>query len=135
MCPLHKTRRYFSVGPLQAYLRRFKMGKRTGVCWGINLYIFSKLNLYFLSRILNMNARNIILTLHINVSAKIYDTTKVTNKCSTPNGSCKLDLFFPITYYLVLTAPKNVRLSNYCYNSYHLIVYFFQCIFITVPKT
>ncbi|AES59366.2 ubiquitin-protein ligase, putative [Medicago truncatula] len=57
--------------------------------------------------ILNMNARNIILTLHINVSAKIYDTTKATNKCSTRNGSCKLDLFFPITYYLVLTAPKN----------------------------
>ncbi|GAU27315.1 hypothetical protein TSUD_05410, partial [Trifolium subterraneum] len=49
--------------------------------------------------VLNMNARNIILTMNVNVSAKIYDTTKATNMCSTGNGSCKLGVFFPITYY------------------------------------
>ncbi|WJX15947.1 hypothetical protein P8452_06038 [Trifolium repens] len=57
--------------------------------------------------ILNMNARNIILTMNVNVSAKIYDTTKATNMCSTGNGSCKLGVFFPITYYVILTKPKN----------------------------
>ncbi|CAJ2675374.1 unnamed protein product [Trifolium pratense] len=57
--------------------------------------------------VLNMNARNIILTMNVNVSAKIYDTTKATNMCSTGNGSCKLSTFFPITYYVILTKPKN----------------------------
>ncbi|XP_058722217.1 E3 ubiquitin-protein ligase APD3-like [Vicia villosa] len=57
--------------------------------------------------VLNMNPRNIILTMNVNVSAKIYDTTKSTNMCSTWNGSCKLDTFFPITYYVILTSSKN----------------------------
>lgn len=62
--------------------------------------------------VLNMNARSIILTMNVNVSAKVYDTTKAKKMCSTVNGSCKLGLFFPITYYVILTAPKNVRLTN-----------------------
>jgi hypothetical protein len=62
--------------------------------------------------VLNMNARNIILTMNVNVSAKIYDTTKATNMCSTGKGLCKLDVFFPITYYVILTKPKNVRLQK-----------------------
>ncbi|CAI8606264.1 unnamed protein product [Vicia faba] len=57
--------------------------------------------------VLNMNPRNIILTMNVNVSAKIYDTTKSTNMCSTRNGSCKLGTFFPITYYVLLTSPNN----------------------------
>ncbi|KAK2452610.1 RING/U-box superfamily protein [Trifolium repens] len=57
--------------------------------------------------VLNMNARNIILTMNVNVSAKIYDTTKATNMCSTGKGLCKLGVFFPITYYVILTKPKN----------------------------
>ncbi|XP_057428038.1 E3 ubiquitin-protein ligase APD1-like isoform X2 [Lotus japonicus] len=57
--------------------------------------------------ILNMNARSIILTMNINVSAKVYDTTKAKNMCSTVNGSCRLRLFFPITNYVILTAPEN----------------------------
>ncbi|CAK8569468.1 unnamed protein product [Lathyrus sativus] len=63
--------------------------------------------------VLNMNARNIILTMNVNVSAKIYDTTKSTNMCSTRTGSCKLGTFFPITYYVILTSPKN---GNNYYN-------------------
>ena len=59
--------------------------------------------------VLNMNDRNIILNLNVNVSAKVYDTTKAKNMCSTVNGSCRLSLLFPNTYYVILTATKNVR--------------------------
>ncbi|XP_004499030.1 E3 ubiquitin-protein ligase APD2 isoform X2 [Cicer arietinum] len=57
--------------------------------------------------VLNMNPRNTISTMNINVSAKVYDTTKAKNMCSTRNGSCKLGLFFPTTYYVILSTPKN----------------------------
>lgn len=66
--------------------------------------------------ILNMNARNIILTMNVNVSAKVYDTTKAKKMCSIgKNGSCKLGLLFPITY-VILTTPKNVSPINYLLN-------------------
>lgn len=67
--------------------------------------------------VLNMNPRDIILTMNVNVSAKIYDTTKSTNMCSTRNGSCKLGTFFPITYYVIRTSPKNVRLLHFYYTT------------------
>ncbi|KAL2346456.1 hypothetical protein Fmac_000456 [Flemingia macrophylla] len=57
--------------------------------------------------VLNMNARNIILTMEVNVSAKVYDTTKAKKMCSTANGSCSLSLVFPNTQYIVLTATNN----------------------------
>ncbi|XP_061343285.1 E3 ubiquitin-protein ligase APD2-like isoform X1 [Gastrolobium bilobum] len=56
--------------------------------------------------VLNMNARSIILTMNVNVSAKVYDTTKAKKMCSAANGSCRLSLLFPNTYYVILTAPK-----------------------------
>ncbi|CAJ1973441.1 unnamed protein product [Sphenostylis stenocarpa] len=37
--------------------------------------------------VLNMNARNIILTMEVNISAKVYDTTKAKKMCSTAKGS------------------------------------------------
>ncbi|XP_020960976.1 uncharacterized protein LOC110263648 isoform X2 [Arachis ipaensis] len=58
--------------------------------------------------VLNMNDKNIVLNLNVNVSAKIYDTTKANNIYSSINGSCTFSLLFPNTYYLILTAPKNV---------------------------
>ncbi|RYR06181.1 hypothetical protein Ahy_B06g085965 [Arachis hypogaea] len=59
--------------------------------------------------VLNMNDKNIVLNLNVNVSAKIYDTTKANNIYSSINGSCTFSLLFPNTYYLILTAPKNVN--------------------------
>lgn len=59
--------------------------------------------------VLNMNARNIMLTMNVNVSAKVYDTTKAKKMCSAANGSCRLTFLFPNTYYIILTAPNNVR--------------------------
>lgn len=67
--------------------------------------------------ILNMNARNIILNMNVDVSAKVYDTTKAKKMCSIgKNGSCKLGLFSPITYHVILTTPKNVSPINYLLN-------------------
>ncbi|XP_020981215.1 E3 ubiquitin-protein ligase APD1-like isoform X2 [Arachis duranensis] len=62
--------------------------------------------------VLNMNDKNIVLNLNVNVSAKIYDTTKANNIYSSINGSCTFSLLFPNTYYLILTAPKNVDDDN-----------------------
>ncbi|KAE9609367.1 putative transcription factor C2H2 family [Lupinus albus] len=58
--------------------------------------------------VLNMNVRNIILTMNVNISAKVYDTTNANNVCFTANGSCRLNLIFPKTYYVILTAPNNL---------------------------
>ncbi|RDX68038.1 Death-associated inhibitor of apoptosis 1, partial [Mucuna pruriens] len=57
--------------------------------------------------VLNMNARNIILTMEVNVSAKVYDTTKAKKMCSIANGSCRLSFVFPNTHYVILTATNN----------------------------
>ncbi|XP_014500472.1 uncharacterized protein LOC106761433 isoform X1 [Vigna radiata var. radiata] len=57
--------------------------------------------------VLNMNAKNIILTMEVNVSAKVYDTTKAKKMCSTENGPCRISFFFPDTHYVILTAANN----------------------------
>ncbi|XP_027902365.1 uncharacterized protein LOC114162616 isoform X2 [Vigna unguiculata] len=57
--------------------------------------------------VLNMNAKNIFLTMEVNVSAKVYDTTKAKKMCSTENGPCRLSVFFPETHYIILTAADN----------------------------
>ncbi|KAH1244481.1 Death-associated inhibitor of apoptosis 1 [Glycine max] len=61
-------------------------------------------NMYHMG-VLNMNARNIILNMKVNVSAKVYDTTKGKKMCSTANGSCRLSFVFPNTQYVIFTAP------------------------------
>ncbi|MED6162899.1 hypothetical protein PIB30_074778 [Stylosanthes scabra] len=58
--------------------------------------------------VVNMNEKNIVLNLNVNVSAKVYDTSKANNIYSSANGSCTLRLLFPNTYHVILTAPKNV---------------------------
>ena len=60
--------------------------------------------------IINSNSRSIIITLSLNVSAKMYDISKAKNNCSTTKGSCQLKLLFPYTHYVILTTPSNVRL-------------------------
>ncbi|ESW08726.1 hypothetical protein PHAVU_009G069600 [Phaseolus vulgaris] len=63
--------------------------------------------------VLNMNARNIILTMEVNVSAKVYDTTKAKKMCSSENGPCRLSFSFPNTYYVILTATNNGDGASY----------------------
>ncbi|XP_028806905.1 uncharacterized protein LOC114761656 isoform X2 [Neltuma alba] len=57
--------------------------------------------------VLNMNGGNIILTMHVNVSAMVYDTSKAKKLCSTANGLCRLSLLFPHTHYLTLMTTNN----------------------------
>lgn len=49
------------------------------------------------------------MSITINVSATMYDTTKAKSKCSTETGSCRLRLEFPNTHYVILTTPNHVR--------------------------
>ncbi|KAG6674541.1 hypothetical protein I3843_15G043400 [Carya illinoinensis] len=62
--------------------------------------------------IINTNPRSIIMTMTLNVSAKIYDTSKAKSMCSTTSGSCRLNLLFPNTHYVILTTPNNGDLGG-----------------------
>lgn len=55
----------------------------------------------------NMNGGNVILTMNVNVSAMVYDTSKAKKLCSTANGLCRLSLLFPHTHYLTLMTTNN----------------------------
>lgn len=59
--------------------------------------------------VLNMNDMNIISTMNVNISAKVYDTSKAKKICSTANGLCRLSLLFPNTHYIALMATNDVR--------------------------
>ncbi|KAG6624547.1 E3 ubiquitin-protein ligase APD2-like isoform X1 [Carya illinoinensis] len=61
---------------------------------------------YYLG-IINTNPRSIIINMRVNVSAKIYDTSKAKSMCSTLTGSCRINLLFPDTQYVVLATPDD----------------------------
>ncbi|XP_050364790.1 E3 ubiquitin-protein ligase APD3-like isoform X2 [Argentina anserina] len=63
---------------------------------------------YYLD-IINTNPKSIIITVNMNVSSKMYDTTKAKAICSTATkgSSCQLRLIFPNTHYVILTTPNN----------------------------
>ncbi|KAL8141090.1 hypothetical protein V2J09_007111 [Rumex salicifolius] len=61
---------------------------------------------YYVS-VVNMNRLSVIMTMNVNVSSKMYDTSNATSVCSTMSGSCKLDLLFPSTKFVILTTPNN----------------------------
>ncbi|XP_047342628.1 E3 ubiquitin-protein ligase APD2-like [Impatiens glandulifera] len=58
--------------------------------------------------IINANPRSIIIGLNMNVTSKMYDTSKGNNSvCSTLNGSCSIDLLFPSNQFILVTTPNN----------------------------
>lgn len=59
--------------------------------------------------VINSNPRSIIITFSLNVTSKVYDVTKASDMCSTLNGSCRLQLQFPHTQYVIVSTPDNVR--------------------------
>ncbi|XP_050265861.1 E3 ubiquitin-protein ligase APD2-like isoform X1 [Quercus robur] len=63
--------------------------------------------------VINSNRRSIIMSVAINVSATMYDTTKAKSKCSTETGSCRLRLEFPNTHYVILTTPNHGNLAGW----------------------
>ncbi|KAK7857935.1 hypothetical protein CFP56_015269 [Quercus suber] len=63
--------------------------------------------------VINSNRRSIIMSMAINVSATMYDTTKAKSKCSTETGSCRLRLEFPNTHYVILTTPNYGNLAGW----------------------
>ncbi|KAK3011694.1 hypothetical protein RJ639_011644 [Escallonia herrerae] len=63
--------------------------------------------------IINSNPRSIIMTLSVNVLSKMYDTTKAKTMCSTISGSCRLNLPFPNSQFIVVTTPANGDLGGW----------------------
>lgn len=63
--------------------------------------------------VINSNPRNIIMSMTLNASAKMYDTSKAKSVCSTATGSCRLGLMFPDTHYVILTTPTNGDLNGW----------------------
>ncbi|KAK3016884.1 hypothetical protein RJ639_005899 [Escallonia herrerae] len=63
--------------------------------------------------IINSNPRSIIMTLSVNVLSKMYDTTKAKTMCSTISGSCRLNLPFPNSQFVVVTTPPNGDLGGW----------------------
>ncbi|KAK4744026.1 hypothetical protein SAY87_010338 [Trapa incisa] len=69
-------------------------------------YSIEKDGKYYVS-ITNKNSVNIITTVKVNVSSRMYDLTKANSTCSTLDSSCRIKLPFPYTHYVVLTTPDN----------------------------
>uniref|UniRef100_A0A2P2KYY4 Uncharacterized protein MANES_18G043400 n=1 Tax=Rhizophora mucronata TaxID=61149 RepID=A0A2P2KYY4_RHIMU len=63
--------------------------------------------------LLNTNPKNIIMSMSVNVTSKMYDLSKARNMCSTIRGSCRLKLPFPNTQYFVVTTPDNGDLGGW----------------------
>ncbi|OVA04099.1 hypothetical protein BVC80_8091g6 [Macleaya cordata] len=63
--------------------------------------------------ILNMNPRNIIMGIDVNVSSTMYDTSKAKSNCSTINGFCQLNLLFPKQHFIILATPNNGDLNGW----------------------
>ncbi|XP_057503742.1 E3 ubiquitin-protein ligase APD1-like [Actinidia eriantha] len=63
--------------------------------------------------IVNTNPRSIIMAMNVNVSSKMYDTTKAKSMCSTINGSCRLSLLFPYSQFVTVTTPNNGDLGEW----------------------
>ncbi|KAF6137669.1 hypothetical protein GIB67_023603 [Kingdonia uniflora] len=75
-------------------------------------YLIEEDDSYYVS-VLNMNLQSIIITMNLNVSSIMYDTTKATNKCSTLNGLCRFKLAFPKNHFVILTTPNNGDLDGW----------------------
>ncbi|KAL3505089.1 hypothetical protein ACH5RR_034930 [Cinchona calisaya] len=64
--------------------------------------------------IINPNPRSIMVVMNTTVSSKMYDDTKAKSMCSsTGSGSCRLDVLFPNTQYVVVTTPNNGNLDEW----------------------
>ncbi|CAM8878246.1 unnamed protein product [Rhodiola kirilowii] len=61
----------------------------------------------------NTNSKSIILTVHLNVSSKMYDTSKATSVCSAVRGSCRLHLAFPSPKYIMVSTPNDGGFSEW----------------------
>lgn len=75
-------------------------------------YTVEEDNRYYLG-LLNTNPKNIITTLSVNVTSKMYELSKARNMCSTTQGSCRLKLLFPKTQYVVVTTPDNGDINGW----------------------
>lgn len=75
-------------------------------------YLIEEDDKYYIG-IVNTNPRSIIMKMNLNVSSKMYDTTKSKSMCSTINGSCQLNLGFPNTQFVTVTTPNNGDLGEW----------------------
>ncbi|KAK6939675.1 protein of unknown function DUF4793 [Dillenia turbinata] len=62
---------------------------------------------------MNNNRRSVIMALNVNITSKMYDISKAKRRCSTISGSCRLQLLFPSTQFVILTTPNNGDISGW----------------------
>ncbi|XP_073005427.1 E3 ubiquitin-protein ligase APD2-like isoform X1 [Typha latifolia] len=102
---------------------------------GISEYTVPDDNSYYFG-LVNLTPRSVAMTMELNITSKIYDTSKANRICSTSSGPCKLDLRLLGTRYYVLTTPDgDVRLKVWNIEisfAARLIVYFFITGFVIV---
>ncbi|GMH03167.1 hypothetical protein Nepgr_005006 [Nepenthes gracilis] len=75
-------------------------------------YIIVEDDKYYVS-VINTYHRSIIMRINVNVSSKMYDTTRASSMCSTMDGSCQLNLLFPSTQFVLLMTPNNGDLGGW----------------------
>ncbi|RWR82961.1 zf-C3HC4_3 domain-containing protein [Cinnamomum micranthum f. kanehirae] len=57
--------------------------------------------------VVNLYHQSIVVEMKLDLSSKIYDTTRAKSQCSTAEGCCMLKLPFPNTQYVVLATPND----------------------------
>ncbi|KAF5188526.1 RING/U-box superfamily protein [Thalictrum thalictroides] len=88
-------------------------------------YLINEDDTYCIS-VENKNPRVICMTMNVDVSSTMYDTTKANSKCPMVNGLCQLKLLFPNTQYILLTTPNNGNINGSVIELYfvaRLIIY------------
>ncbi|GMI89694.1 ABERRANT POLLEN DEVELOPMENT 3 [Hibiscus trionum] len=98
-------------------------------------------NKYYVG-VINSNPRRTVMTFDLNVTSKVYDVSKARNVCSTLNGTCRFDLHFPNTKYVVVAAGDHADINGRYVVlsfaarvvSYIAILAFFITVFLLVLK-
>ncbi|GAB2293819.1 hypothetical protein Dimus_028032 [Dionaea muscipula] len=97
-----------SIASLDSVLPRsssYKDGKETG-------FVVEEDDKYYVN-VINTSPMSLMLTMKINVSARLHDTSKATSKCSTAEGSCRLNVAFPNTRFVIVTTPNTGDLGGW----------------------
>ena len=63
--------------------------------------------------VVNLYHQSIVVEMKLDLSSKIYDTTRAKSQCSTAEGCCMLKLPFPNTQYVVLATPNDVTFLSF----------------------
>ncbi|KAK8624278.1 hypothetical protein V6N13_065626 [Hibiscus sabdariffa] len=61
---------------------------------------------------INSNPIRTVMAFNLSVTSKVYDVSKARSMCPTLNGTCRFDLPFPNTQYVVVAAADNADIDG-----------------------